>query len=77
MVTKTAACPFVIRMEGPVHRKDRKGQIRAAGDYEDHSVVTNLWSLAVHLGQRDLVKQNSKVCSVLSPVSGGLEHMVS
>lgn len=60
-----------------MHRKDREGQTRAAGDHEDHSVVTNLWNLAVHQGQRDLVKQNSKVCSVLPPVPGGLEHMVS
>jgi hypothetical protein len=48
-------------------RKAREGQARAAGDHEDHSVVTNLWNLAVHQRQPDLGKKTSEVCSVLPP----------
>lgn len=55
----------------------KQGQARAAGDHEDHSMATNLWNLAVHRGQRDLVEQKSKVCSIHSPVPLGLEHMAS
>lgn len=58
-------------------RKDTEGRTRAAGGHEDHSVVTNLWNLAVHQGQEDLVKKKSKACSVLSPVPVSLEHAVS
>lgn len=36
-----------------------------AGETEDHRAGTNLWGLAVHQGQKDLVKQKSKVCQAL------------